>query len=239
MSVSETPTEPGSRRIARPVPLRESVYTAILDMIVSRSLEPGQHLVESELAVMLGVSRQPVREALQWLKNDGWVDLRPGLGAFVHTPTVEEADQLLAVRSLLETESARLAAICADADGVARLRELCDRGHAALGSEDVATMVALNAELHAAVMKMSGNDVLVELAAQVDRRVRWYYTPVARHRGKQSWIEHAALIDAIAAGDAKEAAKVMAAHTEHTRRSYLEQRDDADESAPALRGRVH
>ncbi|OZM84185.1 GntR family transcriptional regulator [Pseudonocardia sp. MH-G8] len=239
MSVSETPTEPGSRRIARPVPLRESVYTAILDMIVSRSLEPGQHLVESELAVMLGVSRQPVREALQWLKNDGWVDLRPGLGAFVHTPTVEEADQLLAVRSLLETESARLAATCADADGVSRLRELCDRGHAALGSEDVATMVALNAELHAAVMKMSGNDVLVELAAQVDRRVRWYYTPVARHRGKQSWIEHAALIDAIAAGDAEEAAKVMAAHTEHTRRSYLEQRDDADGSAPALRGRVH
>ena len=238
MSVSETPPEPGSRRIARPVPLRESVYTAILDMIVSRSLQPGQHLVESELAVMLGVSRQPVREALQWLKNDGWVDLRPGLGAFVHTPTVEEADQLLAVRSLLETESARLAATHADADGVARLRELCDRGHEALGSEDVATMVALNAELHAAVMTMSGNDVLVELAAQVDRRVRWYYTPVARYRGEQSWIEHAALIDAIAAGDAEEAAKVMAAHTEHTRRSYLEQRDDADESAPALRGRV-
>ncbi|MHA6628246.1 GntR family transcriptional regulator [Pseudonocardia sichuanensis] len=239
MSVPETPTEPGSRRIARPVPLRESVYTAILDMIVSRSLQPGQHLVESELAVMLGVSRQPVREALQWLKNDGWVDLRPGLGAFVHTPTVEEADQLLAVRSLLETESARLAATRGDEEGVARLRELCDRGHAALGSEDVATMVALNAELHAAVMKMSGNDVLVELAAQVDRRVRWYYTPVARHRGEQSWIEHAALIDAIAAGDAEEAAKVMAAHTEHTRRSYLEQRDDADQSAPALRGRVH
>ena len=238
MSVSETPPEPGSRRIARPVPLRESVYTAILDMIVSRQLQPGQHLVESELAVMLGVSRQPVREALQWLKNDGWVDLRPGLGAFVHTPTVEEADQLLAVRSLLETESARLAATHADADGVARLRELCDRGHEALGSEDVATMVALNAELHAAVMTMSGNDVLVELASQVDRRVRWYYTPVARYRGEQSWIEHAALIDAIAAGDAEEAAKVMAAHTEHTHRSYLEQRDDADESAPALRGRV-
>lgn len=239
MPVSETPAENGSRRIARPVPLRESVYTAILDMIVSRSLQPGQHLVESELAVMLGVSRQPVREALQWLKNDGWVDLRPGLGAFVHTPTVEEADQLLAVRSLLETESARLAATRTTPDGVARLRELCDRGRAALDAEDVATMVALNAELHAEVMKSSGNDVLVELASQVDRRVRWYYTPVARHRGEQSWTEHAALIDAIAAGDADRAAEVMAMHTEHTRRSYLEQRDDSEESTPALRGRVH
>lgn len=239
MALSETPTEAASRRIARPVPLRESVYTAILDMIVSRSLQPGQHLVESELALMLGVSRQPVREALQWLKNDGWVDLRPGLGAFVHTPTVEEADQLLAVRSLLETESARLAATRATDEGVAHLRELCDRGHEALAAEDITTMVELNADLHKEVMKMSGNDVLVELAAQVDRRVRWYYTPVARHRGEQSWIEHAALIDAIAAGDAARAAEVMAAHTEHTRRSYLEHRDDADDAAPALRGRVH
>jgi DNA-binding GntR family transcriptional regulator len=239
MPLSERQTD-ASRRIARPVPLRESVYRAILDMIVSRQLQPGQHLVESELAVMLGVSRQPVREALQWLKNDGWVDLRPGLGAFVHTPTVEEADQLLAVRRLLETESARLAALNATEEGVARLRELCDQGYAALETEDVAKLVALNAELHAVVMKLSGNDVLVELAAQVDRRVRWYYTPVARHRGKQSWKEHTELIDAIAAGDADRAGEVMAAHTEHTRRSYLEHRDDEEVAGPAtaLRGRL-
>jgi DNA-binding GntR family transcriptional regulator len=239
MSLSDTQPEAASRRIARPVPLRESVYSAILDMIVSRNLQPGQHLVESELAVMLGVSRQPVREALQWLKNDGWVDLRPGLGAFVHTPTVEEADQLLAVRSLLETESARLAAKNVTDEGIARLRDLCRQGFAALEAEDVATMVALNAELHATVMRMSGNDVLVELAGQVDRRVRWYYTPVARHRGAQSWREHSDLIDAIAAGDADRAGTVMAAHTEHTRRSYLEQRDDADAGPhAALKGRV-
>lgn len=212
-----------ARRITRPVPLRESVYNAILDMIVNRELWPGQHLVENELAVALGVSRQPVREALQWLKNDGWVDLRPGLGAFVHTPTVEEADHLLAVRGLLETESARLAAQHASADGVAALRELWRRGVAALEAEDVSGVVAANAGLHTAVTRLSGNTVLVELAAQVDRRVRWYYTPVARHRGAQSWAEHAALIEAIAEADGDRAADVMRRHTELTRQSYLEQ----------------
>lgn len=228
-------THGGSRRIARPVPLRESVYNAILDMIVNRTLQPGQHLVENELAVLLGVSRQPVREALQWLKNDGWVDLRPGQGAFVHTPTAAEADQLLAVRRLLETESARLAAQQATEAGVARLRELCRRGRAAHESEDIAAVVELNAELHSAVTRLSGNDVLVELAAQVDRRVRWYYTPVARDRGELSWLEHAALIDAIAEGDADRAADVMRAHTEHTRRSYLEQQEA---EVPATDGQV-
>jgi DNA-binding GntR family transcriptional regulator len=204
------------------VPLRQSVYEAILDMIVERTLRPGQHLVENELAVMLGVSRQPVREALQWLKNDGWVDLRPGHGAFVHAPSVEEADQLLAVRALLETESARLAATHASPAEIAQLREICRQGVAALRADDLASMVAANADLHAAVAQFSGNRVLVELAAQVDRRVRWYYTPIARTRGEQSWQEHAALIDAIEARDSERAAQVMHDHTEHTRRAYLE-----------------
>lgn len=232
MVPSESSHETPERRIARPVPLRESVYEAILDMIVRGGLRPGQHLVENELAVQLGVSRQPVREALQWLKNDGWVELRPGHGAFVHAPTAKEADQLLAVRTVLETESARLAASNATELGVQRLRELCQRGVAALEGDDIEAVVALNAEFHTAVTRLSGNEVLVELAAQVDRRVRWYFTPVARHRGKQSWEEHTALIDAIVAGDGDSAAKIMREHTEHTRQSYLDQRAEQPEDEP-------
>src|SRR5437879_9700100 len=95
-------------KLERPGPLRERVYEALLELIVTRSLKPGQHLVETELARLLGVSRQPVREALQRLNTEGWVDLRPAQGAFVHDPTEEEADQLLVVRGLLEAEAARL-----------------------------------------------------------------------------------------------------------------------------------
>ncbi|WP_214404922.1 GntR family transcriptional regulator [Pseudonocardia lacus] len=211
-----------ARRISRPVPLRESAHNAILDMIVSGELQPGQHLVENELAVALGVSRQPVREALQWLKNDGWVDLRPGQGAFVHSPTVEEADQLLVVRGVLETESARLAAGNATAEDVEELRAICRRGLAAVEADDVPAMIAANADLHAAVTRMSGNDVLVDLVAQVDRRVSWYHGSVARRRGGRSWAEHADLVEAIAAGDPTRSAAAMRQHTELTRRSYLE-----------------
>lgn len=212
---------PASSRIARPVPLRESVQAAILEMIVSRELRPGQHLVENELAMLLGVSRQPVREALQSLKNDGWVELRPGHGAFVHAPTDEEADQLLSVRRLLESESAVLAAQHADDAGVARLREIYQRGLDAVESDDIDTVVECNAELHAEVTRLSGNTVLIELASTVAQRVRWLHAPVARGRGRRAWDEHAALIDAIAAGDAAKAGRLMAEHTEHTRESYL------------------
>ena len=216
-----SPSDKPPRQIPRGMPLRQSVYNAILDMIVERTLRPGQHLVENELAVILGVSRQPVREALQSLHNGGWVDLRPAHGAFVHAPTVEEADQLLAVRALLEAEAARLAATHATAAEIEHLRELCRQGLAALKADKLAAVVTANADLHAAIAQFCGNPVLVDLAAQVGCRVRWYYTPIARQRGELSWQEHTALIDAIEARDGDRATQIMREHTAHTRRAYL------------------
>ncbi|AYC37403.1 HTH-type transcriptional repressor RspR [Streptomyces griseorubiginosus] len=207
-------------RLERPGPLRDRVYGALLELITTRALQPGQHLVESELAGHLGVSRQPVREALQRLNTEGWVDLRPAQGAFVHEPTDAEADQLLTVRTLLEAEAARLAAVHAGSEGVAALEVLCAEGEKAVAADDVDGAVGLNARFHAKVMELAGNAVLAELAGQVDRRVRWYYTPIARQRGRQSWIEHRELIAAIADRDEQRATAVMRQHTEHTREMY-------------------
>ena len=211
------PDEAVVSALKRPVPLREAAYEALLELITRGALRPGQHLVESELAERLGVSRQPVREALQRLSNERWVDLRPTQGAFVHQPTVAEADQLMAVRALLEAEAARLAAANAADGSIERLRELWREGVAALAADDIDAVVA-------------ANDVLAELAGQVSRRVRWYYTPVARQRGERSWEEHTALIEAIAAHDQDLAARVMREHTEQTRRSFHRRRQLRDGS---------
>ncbi|MET9310967.1 GntR family transcriptional regulator [Kribbella sp. NPDC003505] len=210
----------GVRHVKRPQPLRESVYEALTEMIIDGTLERGRHLVEVELAGMLGVSRQPVREALQRLNNEGWVDLRPGFGAMVHVPAEDEVDQLLAARAALESESARLAARHASKDDVARLRELCKVGTAYQEAGDIDGTVRTNAELHSLITQMSGNRFLVDFAAQVDRRVRWYYTPVAPVRGAASWREHNRLVKAISEGDEDKAAQIMREHTEHTRKAY-------------------
>jgi DNA-binding GntR family transcriptional regulator len=225
-----------SRRkpLERPAPLRQVVTDEIADMIITGELQPGEHLVEQELAAQLGVSRQPVREALQRLHSEGWVDLRPGLGAFVHTPTAEEADQLLAARTLLEAESARLAAANATPAQIEVLRTLQATGEAAVAEDDEASMVAANAALHAQIMSMSGNKVLSELIALVDSRVRWYYRPIARSRGKEAWDEHRELIEVIAGGNAKKAGDLMRKHTERTRKTYHARSDQPAQTAPNL-----
>lgn len=212
----EALTAAATHRVARPAPLRQAVYDALIELIISGSLTPGQHLVEAELAEHLGVSRQPVREALQRLQTDGWVDLRPAQGAFVHSPTEEEAAQLLGVRSVLETYSARLAAENAKPEDVERLWELQEEGVAALAAGDVERLVAANTALHSFITSVAANAVLAELISQVSRKVRWYYTPIAKPRGKDAWNEHAQLIRAIAKGDTDRAGEIMRKHTERT-----------------------
>jgi DNA-binding GntR family transcriptional regulator len=220
----------GPRRVARPAPLRQAVYDTLAEMIASGALKPGQHLVESELAEHLGVSRQPIREALQRLAVDGWVELRPAYGAYVHVPTVEEIAQLLGVRSVLEAYSAREAAQHTTRERAARLRALQAAGVAALAAGDESGLVAANAELHAYIVQMSQNRVLAELISQVERRVRWYYTPIARPRGKEAWDEHDGLIAAIAAGNAGLAEQLMRVHTERTTEFYREEFVQANQS---------
>jgi DNA-binding GntR family transcriptional regulator len=223
-----TLTDAAARRVQRPAPLRQAVYDAIVDLIVQGTLKRGQHLVENELAEYLGVSRQPVREALQRLQTDGWIDLRPAQGAFVHTPSEDEVDQLLGVRTVLETYSARLAAENASAEDVNRLWELQQDGINALAANDSDALVKANVNLHAAITEVAGNSVLAKHI--VERRWHWYYLPIAQPRGQGAWTEHAELIKAIAAGDADLASNIMQRHTEHTQRVYHDQRQTKSDS---------
>jgi DNA-binding GntR family transcriptional regulator len=206
--------------VERPVPLRQSVYEALVELVIAGRLQPGQHLVETELARHLGVSRQPVREALHRLEAEGWVDLRPNQGAFVHVPTGEEVDELLDVRELLEAETARLAARAATSGEVSRLRVICHEGEAAMEAGDTERFVTVNNHFHDTLAQIAGNAVLAELSAIVGRRARWYYRLVAPLRGHESCAEHVRMVDAIEAGDTGQAAKVARDHVERTRNAY-------------------
>jgi DNA-binding GntR family transcriptional regulator len=213
------------RPLPRPVPLRQSVYDALIDLIVGGELRPGQHMVETDLARQLGVSRQPIREALHRMEAEGWVDLRPSQGAFVHVPTDSEVNDLLDVRALLEAETARLATRAPSPAQVARLREICREGQAAADADEFSDAVTVNSLFHAEVAAIGGNAVLAELADIVGRRVQWYYRQVDPERAHGAWTEHGELIDAIEEHDAERAESLARKHTERTRAAYHRPRE--------------
>ncbi len=206
--------------VDRPRTLAQSVYEALLELVVTGQLRPRQHLVESDLARNLGVSRQPVREALHRLQAEGWVEFRPTGGAFVHAPSPYEVDELLTVRSLLEVEAARMAARRAGAPDLARLDGICREGEDAVRSGDTGRFIAANHDFHAALAALSGNRVLAQLWTAVARRARWHYHTVATVRMRAACAEHRLVARAIAARDESRAARAVRVHIERTRLAY-------------------
>ena len=200
--------------------LRDQVYAALEELIINRTLRPGERLLEAELAEQLEVSRNPVREALTILAHAGWVDLRPRHGAVVHTPTPKEIEDFFQIRRALEEEGARLAARKATESDVAQLRRLWEKGLAAVDAGDGAATAKANSTFHDYVSRLADNRVLDEVLGLMKKRLRWYFAPVARMRGRASWDEHAELVDALAANDGERAAAVMRAHSEATATLY-------------------
>ena len=210
-----------ARPLKRAVPLKDGVYEALEELIIYGGLAPGQHLVEADIAKRLGVSRVPVREALHLLARDGWIDLRPRQGAFVHQPTLRQVDDVFSVRTLLEVEATRLAATKATDDSIKPLTKMLDTGRESLARADERQLVMLNSQFHAQITQMAENEVLARLIAGLDKRIRWYFARVAMARGTNSWKEHAEIVEAILARDPDRASDAMRRHAERTRAAYF------------------
>lgn len=196
--------------------LREQVYDALERLIIDGDLKPGERLGEAELAEQLGVSRNPVREALSVLAHAGWVDIRPRAGAEVHTPTRKEMEDFLWVRTVVKQEAARLAAGHATAEDIASLRTLISRGERSVQEGDTHLSSELNSAFHEELDVITDNLILQEVLALLKKRLTWYFAPVARTRGLASWTELDRLADALASHDPDAAAIAMREHCEHT-----------------------
>ena len=206
-------------------PLRVRVRDAIKDLIVNGVLQPGKHLAEVELAKRLGVSRNPVREGLQMLAHEGFVDLRPGRGAYVHAPTRREIEDVFDVRILLEREGARRAADRITPQALARLAEILTIGAAAVEVGEPLRLLELNAQFHGIITAASGNTTMANLNTLLSRQIRWQLASVVVARAPGSWSEHEGIYQALLARDSEESARLMAEHIGTTRSRLREQSD--------------
>ena len=209
----------------RALPLRELVHERLQEMLISRALAPGDHLVEERLASQLGVSRGPVREALQRLHRDGWITLRPRYGAFVHEPTTEQVHEFFEARELVETSAARLAAQRCNPEDAAALLAICDEADEDLRrSASPSQMGAHTASFHRRVLETARNHILFEFGQQLSQRSRWFFAPLVATIGPQAWLEHREVAQLIAGGRADEAADAMHVHITMSRDAYLSAR---------------
>jgi DNA-binding GntR family transcriptional regulator len=202
------------------MPATARIVEAITTAIVERRLAPGTKLAEQKLADIFGVSRTLVRQALNQLSRDRLVTLEPGRGAFVATPSVEEARQVFEVRSMLEGEMARqLAARITDAQ-LRALRQHLAEERAAVTRTDVPGRTRLLADFHVVLARMLGNEVLAELLEDLLSRsslISLMYQ--SSHSAEASQQEHEAVVEALSRRDGRAAARLMQAHLHSVERN--------------------
>lgn len=201
---------------ARHRPLRLAVLDELRDDIISGIYQPGDRLVEEEIAARFDVSRNPIREALHTLSAEGFVVVEPRRGARVASVTAQQARDLFELRAPLEGVVARLAASRRSDRDVERLRHLVDRGTSA----ELDELPALNTQFHGALAGAAGNELLTGTLGRLSDIIRWIYAARIRERSQQSWIEHAGIVEAVAAGDAALAERLGTEHIAKASAAY-------------------
>jgi len=190
--------------------LVDRVYRSLIDAISDGSLAPGQRITQEDIAHQLAVSRQPVLQALRLLKKDGFVEDAPGRGLQVAQLDPEWMRKVYQVRGALDALAARLAAQRRFGIDPA----LLERGRAAARGDDVMAMIDADLAFHAALYAAAGNP-LIEQSAQLHwRHLRRVMGAVLQNAGQREavWDEHQAIAEAIAAGDADTAARLIEDH---------------------------
>jgi DNA-binding GntR family transcriptional regulator len=202
-------------RLVGPRGTTEQVMGRIRDAIISGRISPGTWLREAQLATRLGVSRIPVREALARLEAEGLVERVPYRGTRVVRPTVDQVIESFMLRSLLEGFATKLATPHLTPEEITKLRGLVAQLEECVRTGSHEDAAPLHREFHSIIYNRCGSAKLIrwinELYNQFPKSMR-RITPF-----KEPPQEYRRIVDAIEAGDAALAGKLMSEHVENGR----------------------
>ena len=211
-----------------PRPPHSDAYHLILEAIDTGAYKPGDRLVESELAERFGMSRTPIREALQRLETQSLL-ARDGRSLIVASLDHNQLAELYVVRSELEGLAARLAARHATDEEIRVLAAMVEEDRALLA--DPVAMSRANRRFHKQIHLASHNRYLVQQLDLVYRSMALLATTslAAEGRGATALAEHTAIVEAIRDGDAEGAYAALKQHISRAFETRL--RQDAGEAA--------
>lgn len=184
------------------------------DKVISLAYKPGDYLNIAALAEDTGFGRTPINQAVQRLAAEGLVQVMPRKGIVVAPLSIDSALELIEVRIANERLCAQLAARRIDAQGLARLRQAAEDFESAARTKDMRKLMNSDRIFHETIAAIAGNkhlsDILNVLHGQSQRF--WAVSLSTPNHVDEVIVEHAAIVDALAAGDAELAAQNVEKH---------------------------
>ncbi|MFC9839506.1 GntR family transcriptional regulator [Rhodococcus sp. NPDC127530] len=230
MAASGTSVADSTGMLSR-VPLRDQVVEVLRDMIVRGVLESGTRINEVELAARLGISRGPLREAIQRLSAEGLIDSQRNRGAFIREITVEDVRHMYELRQVLEVTAAKFAAARATDSDIAELDEQIEEADRLLAAKS-ATAYPVESDFHLTVLRLAKNPYLEQAGGelQVQLRLARLRAGGSPERAREALNEHRDILAAIAARDVRAAGKAMTLHLRNSLSRFTAMAADTGES---------
>lgn len=206
------------------VSLAQQAYTTLKRDIISCKLRPGDIVVESELAVAYGMSKTPIREALNLLRNEGFVQVLARRGTLIKPIDVQDVQHTFFLRMLLEPEAAALAATRATGEQLKRLTELSSPPPAERpGTPTQSDRLLRNRLFHVALAEASGIPRLIAIIGSLHEEVeRFYNSERLRASGDPTGEHHHTILEAVVTGDAERARSLMTESIKASRQHLIE-----------------
>jgi DNA-binding GntR family transcriptional regulator len=194
--------------------LVEQVRDAILDEIVSGQFAPGDRIIQEQIAQALGVSRQPVQQALLLLRNQGVLQDAPGRGLIVSPLDAGYVQHMYDMRAVIEGLAARRAAELGAERAAKAGPALIDAGRRAVAAGSVAKMIAADMKFHEFLYSLSGNPLIAPaMSSHLTYTQRVMGEVLLRdEEPRDIWDQHAEILAAVAAGDADRAEALVRLH---------------------------
>lgn len=198
--------------------LAAQVHARLRSDIVHARLRPGELLSENQQAFRLGVSRTPVREAIQRLVREGWVHVLPQRGTRVSLLSMARIREALFVREAVETHVIRRLLDSAPGEAAwQRLDQCIASQQQALQAQDLEAVMQADATFHRSLLDlcgMAGVWPVVAQARDMHQRVRAIAVPELQS-GEQALADHHAIVEALRRGDSMAAIREIGAHLHH------------------------
>jgi DNA-binding GntR family transcriptional regulator len=194
--------------------LVEQVRDALLDDIASGQLSPGERIIQEQIAQALGVSRQPVQQALLLLRNQGVLRDAPGRGLIVAPLDPDHVKNIYEMRAAIEGLACGLAAAHGAESARKQGAALIEAGRKAVASGSVPKMIAADIRFHEFLYQLSGNPLIAPaMATHLTYTQRVMGEVLVRdQKPRDIWDQHAAILEAIAEGNIEEAERLARQH---------------------------
>ena len=196
------------------LPLRDVVFNTLREAILKGELQPGERLMELQLAAKLGVSRTPIREAIRMLEQEGLAVTMPRKGAEVARMTLKDMEDVLEVREALDELAAKIACDKITDQQLEKLLIIKDEFVKSMESSDVKKIAEADVKFHDVIYEATDNAKLVNLLSNLREQIYRYRVEYLKNEDNYPTLikEHEEIFKALKARDKEKVTKAMHTH---------------------------